>query len=96
MSGFDVLRHDVEERLNAAVAQGQKDVGKGRDTGAQYIEQARDMVGDALASTQVCIHTSKEGICMTTEININRMHSMVHSRGPSLMLLRLDPCETLP
>lgn len=47
------FRHEVTAKTNEAVGQGQHDVEEAKAVGAGYVEQAKTMAGNVLATAQV-------------------------------------------
>lgn len=52
------LRANVEETTGAAVAEGQKDVQAAANSGASYIEGAKNLASSAFSTAAVCLQLS--------------------------------------
>ncbi|KAG6334950.1 hypothetical protein ID866_4129 [Astraeus odoratus] len=61
VTGLDVLRHEAEQRTNAAAAHGQQDIEKAKEVGAGYVEQAKSVAGNVITSANNTLRGSSEG-----------------------------------
>ena len=55
-SAVDQLRHEVTKTTEAAVAEGERDVEAAKSAGAELVDQAKGLVGNAISTGQVNLH----------------------------------------
>ncbi|KAG2076871.1 hypothetical protein BDR04DRAFT_1089139 [Suillus decipiens] len=59
-TAFDVFKSEAAQKINAAAAEGQRNIHMAQDTSASYLDQAKTMVGSFSASAQDYLHGSTD------------------------------------